>query len=318
MGACGGYAVLRLAAAGDMPQFPGVELRHLKHFVAVADAGGISAAARQLGLTQPALSRQIKALEDDLGVVLLDRGARSFMLTPAAETLLTDARKLLEFCDAMTARVRAAADGLPLRIGYSPSLAGDFLPHAIECFGQLHPGVRVSLHDASSVEMQQSLLAGKLDLMVTVPCGPADGIEWTTLRECGWQLAMNPRHRLASQAMVKPSGLDGEKLLLYDRGQYPDYWSRVTAYFKQHGIQAKIAGEFDGIASLAAAVEANLGCAIIAETTRLTGEGGGRMITRPLDPQPQPIVVAAGVSARHAAPDHVRAFIGEMMLQVSA
>ena len=165
-------------------------------------------------------------------MVLLDRGARSFALTPAAETLLTDARKLLEFCDAMTARVRSAAAGLPLRIGYSPSLAGDFLPFAIESFGQLHPGVRVSLHDASSVEMQQSLLAGKLDLMVTVPCGATDSIYWTTLRECGWQLAVSPRHRLASHAMVKPSDLDGERLLLYDREQYPDYWSRVTGLFQ--------------------------------------------------------------------------------------
>jgi DNA-binding transcriptional LysR family regulator len=308
---------LKLAESRNMPQDHAVELRHLRHFVAVADAGGISAAARALGLTQPALSRQIKALEDDLGVLLLDRGARSFTLTSAAETLLTDARKLLEFCDAMAARVRSAADGLPLRIGYSPSLAGDFLPFAIECFGQLHPGVRVSLHDASSLEMQQSLLAGKLDLMVSVPCGTTDAIHWTTLRECGWQIALSPRHRLATHTAVKPADLDGERLLLYDRGQYPDYWSRVTAFFKEHGIQAKVAGEFDGISSLAAAVEANLGCAIIAQTTRLAGDGGGRIITLPLDPQPQAILVAAGVAARHAAPDHVRAFIAEMKLQVS-
>jgi DNA-binding transcriptional LysR family regulator len=309
---------LRLAKAWDLRQFRAVEFRHLRHFVAVAEAGGISAAARHLGLTQPALSRQIKALEDDLGVVLLDRGARSFTLTPAAETLLTDARKLLDFCDAMSVRVRSAADGLPLRIGYSPSLASDFLPFAIECFGQLHPGVRVSLHDASSLEMQQSLLAGKLDLMVSVPCGATDAIHWTTLRECGWQLALSRRHRLATHNAVKAADLDGERLLLYDRGQYPDYWSRVTAFFKQHGIQAKVAGEFDGISSLAAAVEANLGCAIIAQTTRLAGDGGGRIITLPLDPQPQAIVVAAGVAARHDPPDHVRAFIAEMKLQVSA
>lgn len=85
------------------------ERKHLKHFVAIVEDGGISAAARRLRLTQPALSRQIKTLEEDLGVELLDRGARSFALTPAAETLLVDARKLLEYCDAMTQRVRAAA-----------------------------------------------------------------------------------------------------------------------------------------------------------------------------------------------------------------
>jgi len=287
---------LFLDAADVFGHGAAVELKQLRHFVAVAEAGGISAAARKLGLTQPALSRQIKALEDDLGVTLLDRGARSFELTAAADALLADARKLLEFCDAMTARVRAAAEGLPLRIGYSPSLAGDFLPLSIERFTQLHPGVRVSLHDASSMEMQQALLAGRLDLMVTVPCGAADAISWATLRECGWQLALSPRHRLASRRDIRPADLQGEHLLLYDRKEYPDYWSRVTDYFKQHGIQAKVAGEFDGIASLAAAVEANMGCAIIAESSGLVRDAGGRAVSIPMDPQPEPFMVAAGVA----------------------
>jgi len=291
-----------------------VELRHLKHFLIVADEGGITAAARRLGLAQSALSRQIKALENDLDVVLLDRGARSFTLTPAAEGLVTDARKLLEFCDAMTARVRSAAAGLPLRIGYSPSLAGDFLPLAIERFIQLHPNVRVSLHDASSLEMQRSLLEGKLDLMVTVPCGAPDAVAWTTLRECGWRLAVSPRHRLAGATSIAPADLHDERLLLYDREHYPDYWTRVTGYFKQHGIQAKVAGEFDGIASLAAAVEANLGSAIVAETSRLVRDGQSRMVALRMEPQPEPIKVAAGVSTRHAPPLHVLAFIEEMKL----
>ena len=296
-------------------QFHRVELKQLRNFVAVADDGGITAAARRLGLTQPALSRQIKALEEDLGVSLLERGARSFTLTAAAEVLLADARKLLEFCDGMENRVRAAACGLPLRIGYSPSLAGDFLPFAIESFTQIHPGVRVSLHDASSLEMQQSLLAGKLDLMVTVPCGAADAIQWTELRECGWLLAMSPRHHLANAVEVAPADLRDERLLLYDRQEYPDYWSRVTSFFREHGIQAKVAGEFDGIASLAAAIEANLGCAIIAETSRPAAAGtGGRILTIPMQPQPAPIMVGAGVAARNPSPDHVLAFIEEMKI----
>ncbi|MEI6176652.1 MAG: LysR family transcriptional regulator [Verrucomicrobiota bacterium] len=289
-------------------------MKQLKHFVAVAENGGISAAARQLGLTQPALGRQIKALEDELGVTLLDRGARSFALTPAAESLLVDARKLLEFCDAMTHRVHAAASGLPLRIGYSPSLASDFLPLAIARFTQLHPGVRISLHDTSSLEMQRALLAGKLDLMVTVPCQSTDAIRWTKLRECGWRLAVSPLHPLAKAKSITPADLDKERLLLYEREQYPDYWAHVTGYFKTHGIQAKVAGEFDGIASLTAAVEANLGCAIIAETLRLMRDDNPCMVTRPIKPQPEPIIIAAGVTTRHAPPPHVLAFIEEIKL----
>jgi DNA-binding transcriptional LysR family regulator len=203
---------------------------------------------------------------------------------------------------------------MPLRIGYSPSLAGDFLPLAIERFSQLHPNVRVSLHDSSSLEMQQNLLAGKLDLMVTVPCGAADAIKWTTIRECGWRLAVSPRHGLAAKASVAAIDLHDDRLLLYDREQYPDYWSRVTGFFKRHGIQAKVAGEFDGVASLAAAVEANLGVAIVAETSRLVRDEDPRVVSLPMAPEPEPITVAAGVPARHAAPDHVLAFIEELRL----
>lgn len=294
-----------------------MELKQLRHFVTVVDEGGISAAARRLGMTQPALSRQIKALEEDLGVVLLDRGARSFALTPAAETLVADARKLLDYCDAMAARVRAAAGGRPLRIGYSPSLASDFLPLAIERFSQLHPGVRVSLSDTSSMEMQRALIAGKLDMMVTVPCATAEAIGWTTLRTCGWRLAVSPRHRLASANVVGPEDLANERLLLYDREQYPDYWARVTGYFKEHRIQAKVAGEFDGISSLAAAVEANLGCAVVAESSRFPHVGDRRVLTIPMRPQPEPVLIAAGVLSRDVPP-HVLAFIEELKIQANA
>lgn len=292
-------------------------MKQLRHFLAVAEAGGISAAARRLAITQPALSRQIKALEDELGVTLLDRGARSFSLTPAAETLVTDGRKLLEFHDAMCARVRHAAAGLPLRIGYAPSLAGDFLPLAIANFSQLHPKVRVSLRDSSSMEMRRDLLAGKLDLLVGAPGGAADEIAWTTLRECGWLLAVSPRHRLASARTVAPGDLRDERIVLFEREHYPDYWQRVTGFFKLHGIQAKLAGEFDGITSLTAAVEADMGCAIIAETSRPAGAGDARLVLLPLEPPPEPIIVAAGVPARHQPPPHVLAFIEELKLHVA-
>jgi DNA-binding transcriptional LysR family regulator len=291
-----------------------VELKQLKHFVAIAEEGGISAAARRLGLTQPALSRQVKALEEDLGVVLLDRAARSFALTPAAVALVTDAKKLLDYCDAMKLRVRAVADGLPLRIGYSPSLAADFLPIAIARFTQLHPAVKVTLQDISTLEMQRGVLAGKLDLMVTVPCAAGEAFEWTLLRECGWCVALSPDHRLAALERISDSDLNGERLLLYDREEYPDYWMRMIGYFKARSIQAKIAGEFDGISSLTAAIEANMGCAIIAETSRMVREEDGRVLTRRLTPQPEPLRIAAGVAARAPTPDHVLAFIEEMKL----
>ncbi|RYD27744.1 MAG: LysR family transcriptional regulator, partial [Verrucomicrobiaceae bacterium] len=147
-----------------------MELRQLKHFVAVGEAGSITAAAKKLRLTQPALSRQIKALEEELDTTLLERGAHSIQFTPAGEVLLAEARKLVKFSDAMIEKVKSTAIGEPLRVGYAPSLAGEFLSIAIERFTQFHPRVRVSLYDWSSAEMKAGLEAGKLDLIVAAPC----------------------------------------------------------------------------------------------------------------------------------------------------
>jgi DNA-binding transcriptional LysR family regulator len=199
-----------------------------------------------------------------------------------------------------------------LRIGYAPSLAADFLPPAIESFNQLHPGARVTLQEISTLEMQRALLEGRLDLILTVPCATMDAINWTVVRECGWKLAVHPDHRLAGPGRVPPAGLNGERLLIFDREQYPDYWAKMAAFFKEHRIQATVAGEFDGITSLAAAVEANLGIAVIAETSRLVRDASFRVRSLALFPGPAPIPVAAGVAGRHSPPPHVLAFIEEL------
>ena len=288
-----------------------MDLRHLKHFLEVGVAGSITAAAKKLRLTQPALSRQIKALEEELDTALLERGAHSIHLTPAGEILMTEAQKLVKFSDAMIEKVKATATGEPLRVGYAPSLTGEFLSVAIERFTQFHPRVRVSLSDWSSAEMRAGLAAGKLDLILAAPCkGIQERIRWIELRDYGWQVVMPASHPLGKLPQISAKDLDGQRMLMYDREHYPDYWDRVTGFFREHHLQAKIAGEFDGISSLTAALEGNLGIALLA-----TGSGvgrGQRLITRPLVVEPARIEVAAGVSAEANPSAQVLAFIEEL------
>src|SRR5215831_8172836 len=113
-----------------------MELRQLRYFVAVAETGNISRAAQKIFLTQPALSRQIKALEQEIGQSLLERQAHSIRLTPAGETLLQEARELLKHADGVVERVRATGRRVRLRVGYAPSLASGILPTAVEAFTQ--------------------------------------------------------------------------------------------------------------------------------------------------------------------------------------
>jgi LysR family transcriptional regulator, benzoate and cis,cis-muconate-responsive activator of ben and cat genes len=100
-----------------------MELRQLRYFVAVAEQGSISRAAKKIFLTQPALSRQIKALEDEIGQCLLERQAHSVRLTPAGEVLHREGRALLDRAEQMLQQVRAVGRGVRLRVGYAPSLA---------------------------------------------------------------------------------------------------------------------------------------------------------------------------------------------------
>jgi DNA-binding transcriptional LysR family regulator len=286
----------------------------LRAFLAVAEEGGISAAARKLGVTQPALSRQIKALEDELGVVLLDRGARSFVLTPAAELLWQEGRGVVAQWDSLMERVRSQAVGKPLRIGYSPSLAADILPAAIQRFSQLHPSLRISLHELSSLEMLQMLGSGQLELVVTVPTASTDTVAWTCLREQGWKVIASRKNPLSRKKRIEVGELAAGKLLIYDREHYPDYWIRMSGYFREHGHAPRVACEFDGITSLAAAVEADLGVAVVAESTRLVRDGTRDIAVLGLNPQPEAIRVSAGVLARYSPPPHVQAFIEELKL----
>jgi DNA-binding transcriptional LysR family regulator len=290
-----------------------MELRQLKHFLAVAEAGSITAAAKKLRLTQPALSRQIKALEEELDTALLERGAHSIQLTPAGGVLLTEASKLVKFSDGMIGKVKAAATGEPLRVGYAPSLADGFLSLAIERFTQFHPRVRVSLYDWSSAEMRTGLGEGKLDLIIAGPCaGIQEPIHWIPLRHYGWQLVMHANHPLTKKPQLVARDLDGERLLLYDREHYPDYWDRVTRFFRDHQLQAKIAGEFDGVNSLTAALEGNLGIALLAESSPINRGPRKTLVSRQLTGEPQPIQVAAGVSSNNEPTAQVLAFIEEL------
>src|SRR5213079_2127697 len=146
---------------------PGMELRQLRYFVAVAETGNISRAAQKIFLTQPALSRQIKALEDEIGQCLLERQAHSIRLTPTGEALLREARELLQRADEVLARVRAAGQSVRLRVGYAPSLASGLLSGAVANFSQKHPNARVELFDLSTKELLTGLENGT-DVALTV------------------------------------------------------------------------------------------------------------------------------------------------------
>lgn len=270
-----------------------MDLRRLRYFIAVAEAGNISKAAQKIFLTQPALSRQIKALEDEIGQLLLERQAHSVRLTPTGEALLTEARELLRHADEALERVRACGQSLRLRVGYAPSLASGLLSYAVESFTQKHSGVGVELFDFSSLEMLEGLQDGSLDVAITVaPERDTRGLHWCPLTHARWQLAMPPAHRLAAAPAVTAAEVAAEPLLVFNHRAYPEYWSLLTAWLREHGHSPTIRGEYDGIASLLAAVAAGLGIAVV--TDSVAGFLPERVRFAPLADAPAALPIAVG------------------------
>ena len=183
-----------------------MELRHLRYFIAVADAGSITRAAERLHLSQPPLSRQIRDLEDELGAALFERTARDVQLTAAGRRFLVDARALLQRADEAGQRFRAVATRVSgeLRVGYSPVPLVELVPRALRLLRRTSPQVRVNLLDLSSDEGLLGVSRRTLDLALGVrpPPARARGLAFERLTELAIGVIVAVDHPLARRRSV--------------------------------------------------------------------------------------------------------------------
>lgn len=282
-------------------------MRKLRYFVEVAERANISEAARVLNITQPALSRQVRSFEDEMGWDLLIRSGKAISLTKAGETVMREGRRVLKAVEVGEARMRREVEGAQLRIGFAPSLAGGIIEKAMAVFCQMHPLVSIHLHDSTTEEMWQGIRAGDLDLIIEVATPDRD-LKWEVLRRRGFRVAVPEGHRLGKKRTLKASELDGERLLLLSRTDYPGYWAQVTEYFAEQGLNAKVAGEFDGISSLRMGLKAGMGLAFVAEGASL--QSPIRLLK--IAPEPQPLCVAVGWLSKRKLESWEELFVAEL------
>ncbi len=272
-----------------------MELRHLRYFVAVAEAENVTRAAAKLRVAQPAVSRQIRDLEDELGVALLERTAKTVRLTEPGRLFLAEARLVLQRVEEAVATVRAAADGTAgeLHVGYAPSLTVEILPRALRRFQSEFPKVRVSLHDFSTEEMLTGLRDGRLQvaLMVAPANDQLHGLRFHELARYPMCVAVAPTHPLARKHSVTLAKIATEPLIAYSRNDYPEYHDMLAALFSPSGRTPFIAEEHDSVTSLIAAVEADRGFALVPSC--MACMVGPRLKILPLTPASVPVVVGA-------------------------
>ena len=163
----------------------------LRAFVAVAETGGMTSAARLVNLTQAAVSQQVKRLEETFGRQLFERDRRGLRLTPSGERLLVRARRLLALNDEVWALMTAPDFTGEVRLGVPHDIVGPYMPPVLKSFDQAWPGVRVSLDCRTSVNLLRALERREVDLILTTEraCAPhgetllPDPLVWVGARD---------------------------------------------------------------------------------------------------------------------------------------
>lgn len=222
----------------------GPDLRRLRYFVAVAEAGGFRLAAERIGIAQPPLSQQIMALEKELGHPLFVRHARSIELTDAGRTLLTEAVPLLERADAIPLRVRRAAEGAQgmLCIGFTAATSlHPFLPRLLRAYRRSAPGVALSFVEDETVSLCDRVAEGRVAAAIIRPPSPMrERLVVKPLLDEPVRAAVPRDHPLATRAAIALEELASEDLVLFERGLAPGLYDAILAACVAAGFSPQI------------------------------------------------------------------------------
>ena len=265
-----------------------MELRHLRYFVAVAEEGHITRAALRLGLQQPPLSQQIRALEHEINVSLFLRHPRGVTLTDAGRSFFEDAQAILAQVDRAAARAQRTARGELGRIAVGFTTSAPFHPlvaRAIRQFRQRRPEVSFELEESSSVDLVKALRDERLDAVFirSAVADPAGLAIHDLLRE-DMVVALPSRHALVRQPKLALRDLADETFILYRRPTGAGLYDVIIAACARAGFSPRVGQEAPRIVSTLNLVAAGLGVTLVpASLAGLPLEG---VTYRPLKDRP--------------------------------
>ena len=218
------------------------ELRRLRYFLAVAEERNFTRAAERLHIAQPALSRQVRELERELGVELLSRNTHQVVPTEAGRMLLERGPALLEAAENLWRGVRGFADGRlgSITLGYGMSAGYETAPQLLLALGEEAPGIDVSARVMVFADIVDGVAAGTLDVGLVRCAPPQPGLVQTLLRLERQGVIISRDHPLARGESIDPADLDGLKLLLHARDHNPGHYDQILDICEQAGAKPEV------------------------------------------------------------------------------
>jgi DNA-binding transcriptional LysR family regulator len=247
-----------------------MELRHLRYFVAVAEECHFGRAAKKLFISQPPLSRQIRDLEEELGVELLERSKNRVRVTDAGRQFLEGARQTLAQAERAVGMARRAAQGKTgfLSIGYIPTGDLGVIPKVLRPFREEFPHVELELRSLAVTPQIDELRRERIHLgFLRLPVEAPDLKIERIYRE-SLIVALQEKHPLARRGRVGLRSLAKEPFLMFPRRLAPTYYDELVSFFRSAGFSPTIGHEVESLQTQLALVSAGMGVTLLPSSVR--------------------------------------------------
>ncbi|OYT16431.1 MAG: transcriptional regulator [Bacteroidetes bacterium 4572_77] len=249
----------------------GIEFRHFKYFLAVADNLHFRKAAEQLFISQPGLSRQIKKMEEELGIVLLERHSRKVKLTKAGLYLQSELQLQFKRLDEILKHAKLLNDGIDggLKLAYVGSAMQKIIPNLLLKFKEQHPNIIFNLKELDNHKQIESLLKQQIDIgfvrMERVP----KGLELYPVFEDTFSLVLPKGHKMENSDLKDLSSLKEESFIFFDASYSASYHEKVMQIFDDSGFAPFVSHYTINASSIFRLVENNFGIAIVPTSLKL-------------------------------------------------
>jgi DNA-binding transcriptional LysR family regulator len=249
-----------------------MELRHLRYFVAVADELNFTRAAQRLHVAQPALSRQIRQLEEELGVQLLQRTQRRVTLTDAGRAFFEESKGILQQSEAAVRHAQAAGDmgSGQLKLAYVWGLFHTLAPALLARFRRDFPAAAAHLFDLTATEQARALKEGSIDAGLIGFAHEADatGLAKQKVGDCQFVAALPRHHPAARGPKLALKSLSGELFIAISENSYPGAWHIVADACRQSGFRPRVLEAAERGFTILGLVAGNCGIALLPESLR--------------------------------------------------